>query len=159
MENLDFYTVRGYQMSDKDEGMLSSSLEDYLEMIYREMLASGFVKVTKLALDLNVKPSSASKMIGRLKSLGYVNYEKYGIISLTGKGLEFGEYLFWRHDGVLRFLTLLSTDCGPDIFREAELIEHNLLPATVRRLESLLLFVESNPCISKSFADFLKKDK
>ena len=31
----EFYTVRGYQILDSGNKILSSSLEDYLEMIYR----------------------------------------------------------------------------------------------------------------------------
>ena len=61
-----FYTMRGYQLQDQQSHALTPSLEDYLEMIFRSMQKGGAVRVSRLAEELNVKPSSVSKMLIKL---------------------------------------------------------------------------------------------
>ena len=82
----EFYTVRGYKMLNGDKKLLTASMEDYLEMIYRIHKEEGYVRMNQLAEKLNVRPSSASKTVQKLNSLGMVDYQKYGIIKLTEEG-------------------------------------------------------------------------
>jgi len=35
MENSEFHTVRGYQLIEQEKKLLTSAMEDYLEMIFR----------------------------------------------------------------------------------------------------------------------------
>ena len=63
-EEPDFYTQKGYQMrSDK---LVTSAMEDYLEMICRQARMEGYARINFLAHRLNVRPSSASKMVYQL---------------------------------------------------------------------------------------------
>ena len=69
-EEPDFYTQKGYQMrSDK---LVTSAMEDYLEMICRQARMEGYARINFLAHRLNVRPSSASKMVYQLRELGLV---------------------------------------------------------------------------------------
>lgn len=138
----EFYTVRGYQLLEQHGAHLTPSLEDYLEMIYRRMLLDGHVRVNALAEWLNVKPSSVSKMLGRLAQLGLVEYEKYGVLSLTEQGEEIGKYLLWRHNTVRCFLTLLCGETKRDLLTEAELLEHDFSRETMERLSLLNRFLQ-----------------
>ena len=88
-----FYTTRGYEIQSYTNNLLTSSMEDYLEMIYRGYLADGYIRLSKLASLLNVKDSSASKMVQKLGKLKLINYEKYGVITLTPKGIEIGHFI------------------------------------------------------------------
>ncbi len=147
MEENKFYTVRGYQLLDQQRQGLTPSLEDYLEMIYRNIQAKGYVRVNLLAQELNVKPSSVSKMIMKLAEQGYIDYEKYGVIRLTKRGKEMGNYLLWRHNVIYRFFLLLSPESEEKNFEEVELIEHILRKETVYKIERLLYILQGEPQI------------
>ena len=81
MSNKEFHTFRGYEMIKKNKDHLTPSMEDYLEMIYRHCQEGGYVRINQLAEKLNVKASSASKTVSKLAEMGYLDYEKYGIIN------------------------------------------------------------------------------
>lgn len=153
MEDEKFYTVRGYQLHEQEKGVLTASLEDYLEMIYRSIMSSGFVRGNELAKELNVKPSSVSKMIAKLSSLGYIDYEKYGVIKLTEKGIETGKYLLWRHKSIESFFKLVS--CDKEIaLMETELVEHILSKNTVRNISDLVEFINKNDNIRREYIKY-----
>lgn len=142
MENMKdtlFRTARGYQIANDRKGVLTSSMEDYLEMIYRICTEKNYARVGMLSAKLHVKPSSASKMIFKLSGMGYIKYDRYGIIMLTDKGKEYGKYLLRRHNIIDAFLSFLGSG---DAFRETELIEHSLGVKTVKNLDALLEFIK-----------------
>ena len=60
----DFYTFREY-MKNVDK-LLTASMEDYLEMIYRLSYDNGFTRIHELSSALNVQPPSATKMVQKL---------------------------------------------------------------------------------------------
>ena len=139
MKDTLFRTARGYQIANDREGILTSSMEDYLEMIYRICTEKSYARVGMLSAKLHVKPSSASKMIFKLANMGYINYDRYGIIMLTSKGSEYGKYLLQRHTIIQNFLSFLGSG---DAFKETELIEHSLGAKTVKNLDALLEFIK-----------------
>lgn len=130
----EFHTLKGYQMHNGGE--ITESMEDYLEMIGRCMEEHGYVRVGTLADKLNVRPSSVSKMVGRLRELGLVQFEKYGLITLTKKGDDIADYLLWRHDVLLHFFQRLNHTDGQ--LSLVEQVEHFMDQETVRNLERLL---------------------
>ena len=83
-----FHTMKGYDMIGKDN--ISSAMEDYLEMICRCAQKPGFVRINTLAARLNVTPPSSSKMAAKLKEQGFIEFERYGIITPTPRGWELG---------------------------------------------------------------------
>ena len=115
---------------------MTESMEDYLEMICRMEEENPMVGVNEVARRLNVRPSSASKMIGKLRQEGLVLFERYGQITLTEKGRERGAYLLWRHDVLIQFFCRLNR--SDDQLRQVELIEHFLTEESVRNLEKLI---------------------
>ncbi len=150
MSNHKFYTARGYQLLEQNKNRLTPSLEDYLEMIYRNISEHGYIRVNELALELNVKPSSVSKMVVKLSNLGFLDYEKYGAIKLTIKGMQIGSYLIWRHNTIKDFFTLIKDKENESTLEETELIEHGLSEDTVKSLEKLLkLFREDTRLLDK----------
>ena len=90
-----FYTMKGYERSASDE--MTSSMEDYLEMVCRMEEEGEPIRVSSLAASLHVRPSSASKMLDNLRKAGYIDFKKYGSIMVTDKGYEEGRYLLHRH--------------------------------------------------------------
>jgi len=103
----EFYTLKGYSsMTAEDE--LTTAMEDYLEMIYRMYLADKHIRIKTLSEVLHVRPSSASKMATILKQSGYIDFEKYGHITLTEKGKEVGDYLLCRHNILHEFFCYIN---------------------------------------------------
>ena len=120
-----FYTMKGYERSASDE--MTSSMEDYLEMVCRMEEEGEPIRVSSLAASLHVRPSSASKMLDNLRKAGYIDFKKYGSIMVTDKGYEEGRYLLHRHR-VLQdfFCTLNHTE------DELELVEYPQIMFTDR---------------------------
>lgn len=152
----DFFTMKGYQLQEKERESnlwdgergaeeadhLTTAMEDYLEMICRVVKAGKKVKVREIADALNVKPSSASKMLQKLGDMAYLEVKKYGIIKVTEKGENTGSYLLHRHQVVNNFLCALNGT--EDELTQTEKIEHFLEKRTVENMEkftkSLLIF-------------------
>lgn len=148
----DFYTVRGYNMKNAEEKLLTSSMEDYLEMIYRVCKEQGYIRISQLAKKLNVQPSSATKIVQKLKELDMVKYEKYGIIQLTNKGERIGKFLLRRHDIIDEFLKNIGTE--DTRLKDTEMIEHVISLNTLRNIYLLNKFISQNPEILYRFKTF-----
>jgi len=94
------------------------------------------VRIGQLAERLNVKPSSATKMVENLKKQGLVESEKYGYIKLTSSGCELGEYLMLRHDILHDFLCYINQ--SDNELEQVEKIEHFINSETVGNIKTLL---------------------
>lgn len=137
----DFYTFRGYRI--KNQEVLSPSMEDYIEMIYRLSLEKDVVRASDLSESLHVQPPSTTKMVKRLSKSGYVYYEKYGQIKLTKIGNEIGEYLLFRHKTVYNFLQLIGVK--DNLLEETEKIEHAISADTLEQISNLTTFLNNCP--------------
>ena len=138
-KNERFHTEAGYAEEMKKRGTLTPAAEDYLEMIYRiasDSGSAGHVRICDLASRLSVSPSSASRMAQSMAVWGYVDFKRYGYITLTERGCEMGKYLIRRHGTVLEFLVRLRGESGA--LAEAERIEHYLSRETVEAMEKSL---------------------
>ncbi|MDA8441296.1 MAG: metal-dependent transcriptional regulator [Peptococcaceae bacterium] len=133
--------------------MLSPSLEDYLEELYRFSLTTPTVRVTDLSTKLHVKLPSVTKALHRLKDLNYIKYEPYGEIELTEMGRDKGTFLVKRNKLLLEFLTLICSDCNVEA--EAEAMEHYLCAATIAAIDNLVAFARSRPEWYGQFLQYL----
>lgn len=149
--NSDFRTVRGYQLANQKKGQLTPAMEDYLEMAFRLCMENDYARIGQLSELLNVKPSSASKMIPKLAQLGYLKYDRYEMIQLTDSGREIGEYLLRRHETVESFLKLVGSS---NPLEETELIEHTLSASTVSAIGVLNTFFAEDTEARKRFTKF-----
>lgn len=126
-----FYTLKGYSLLEQTK--ITSSMEDYLEMICRLHHDRGPVRIKELAECLHVKPSSASKMAGNLKKQGLIDFEKYGAVSLTEDGMQLGEYLLFRHEVLHRFFCFINQNDNE--LEQVEKVEHFMNPQTVYNIQ------------------------
>ena len=129
-----FHTQKGYELSNTSE--ITTAMEDYLEMISRMLLKSEYARVNELAKNLNVKPSSASKMTAKLWQQDFIRFEHYGYIKLTEKGTEYGNYLLYRHDVLNRFLCYVNNSA--DELEQVEKIEHFFNRQTIENIDNLI---------------------
>ena len=112
-------------------------MEDYIEMIYRTNKEN--IKITELASLLNIKASSVSKMIEKLKDLNLVEKEKYGLIYLTKQGKDLGNYLLKRHNILCKFFNIINKQ---DNLYLVEQIEHFFDKNTINNIENFLKNME-----------------
>lgn len=155
MINNEFHTVRGYQLLEQNKSKLTSAMEDYLEMIYRNSIKEGYIRINTLAELLNVKAASASRMVQKLSTLGLLIYEKYGIILLSESGKEIGEYLLKRHHIIEDFLKIIG--CKDDVLQQTELMEHNLNPKTVHKISIFNNFFSDHEDVLERLHEYQKK--
>ena len=152
----EFYTVRGYELKDSNEKLLTSAMEDYLEMIYRSSQDEPNIRIKTIAKRLNVKDSSATKMVQKVGDLGMLEYEKYGSITLTQKGRDIGAYLLQRHAIIERFFRLIG--CEGDVLVHTEKVEHVLDDATIENLNLLCQFMHENPDVFERYCAYKMTD-
>ncbi|HCS74739.1 MAG TPA: DtxR family transcriptional regulator [Clostridiales bacterium] len=150
--NREFHTVRGYQMLNSESKVLTSSMEDYLEMIYRICLENGYARINQLADKLNVRPSSTTKVVQKLYELGLVDYQRYGIIQLMENGKSIGEFLLERHEIIEEFLGNIGVK--ETLLKDTELIEHDVSLSALEAITSLNKFLTVNPQIKKQYDAF-----
>lgn len=146
-----FYTFTQYIKNNK----LTPAAEDYLEMIYRLSKDIGYTKVKDLALAINVKPPSVTKMLKKLNILNLVIYKKYDSIHLTEQGIQLGKLLYTRHNTISEFLKLLNIN--EDLLEQVEKIEHTINLDVLNGFNNLLDFFNSNPDIQEKLSQYLKR--
>lgn len=131
--------------------MLSPSLEDYLEEIYRFSLKNKFVRVSDIANCLDVTMPSVNNAIRKLSKEGYLYYEKYKEIVLTDKGIRLGQFLVERNKILQDFIKLINSKCN--VGEEAEAMEHYLSLPTIQAIQNLLDFMQTHTdCYEKFLA-------
>lgn len=135
--------------------MLSPSLEDYLEELYRFSLSNDIVRVTDISQKLNVSLPSVSKALCKLKAGQYIHYQPYGIIQLTATGREKGKFLVERNKLLQEFLTLICAPC--DIGAEVEAMEHYLSRDTIDSIQLLVTFMRQKPEYYQDFVTYVKQ--
>lgn len=148
--NKDFYTFSEY--IKKDQSLLTPSMEDYVEMIYRISGKNGYTRINELSNALNVQPPSVTKMIKKLADAGLVNYERYGIITLTQNGKIKGHILLTRHNIVQNFLK--SIGLNKNLLEQTEKIEHTINEETLNCMIDYLNFLNDNPDIKIKFEKY-----
>jgi Mn-dependent DtxR family transcriptional regulator len=151
MNKKDFHTFSEYMK--KEENLLTASMEDYLEMIYRLSLGTGFTRIHDLSEALNVQPPSTTKMVQRLAELNFLKYEKYGLVVLQEDGRVMGETLLKRHNIVESFLRIFEIS-EEVILEETEKIEHTISDETLKRFAEYIDFWENNSDIKSLFRTF-----
>ncbi len=154
MNGKEFRTFSGYMK--KKEDLLSASMEDYLEMIYRLSKDTGFTRINELSEALNVHPPSATRMVQKLGLLNLLQYERYGVILLKPEGKRLGELLLERHRIIESFFRLFGID-DEKILSETEKVEHTLSDETVKSFEHYISFVKENPDVLVRLDEFRKR--
>ncbi|MYL33504.1 transcriptional regulator MntR [Pontibacillus yanchengensis] len=127
--------------------MPTPSMEDYIEQIYMLIEDKGYARVSDIAENLQVHPSSVTKMVQKLDRDQYLNYEKYRGLILTAKGKKIGKRLVYRHELLEQFLQIIGVN-SENIYEDVEGIEHHLSWNSIDRIGDLVQFFEGNPeCI------------
>ena len=146
----------------KSSKVLTESLEDYLESIYRNIVRNNAARVKDIAADLGVRYPSVTSALKVLEKKGLIDYEPYGIITLTAEGLAIALRITERHRLLRAFFSqVLAVD--PVVADETACrLEHVIPPDVFQRLVQFFKFFylsqEGNDSWQQSFRDFMKKN-
>lgn len=154
MSDRDFRTFNGYMKTG--ERLLTASMEDYLEMIYRLSKDTGFTRINELSEALNVHPPSATRMVQKLGMMSLLQYERYGVILLRAEGKRLGELLLARHDMIESFFRLLGVK-EEHVLMETEKAEHTLSDETIQCFEKYISFMRENPDVLDRMYEYRMK--
>ncbi len=118
---------------------VTSSLQDYLEVILNLSQEDGAARVTDIASSLNIAKASVSQALSVLKKQGLIQQTHYGPVILTAKGKDYARKIRYRHR-VIRFFLIEVLGVSSGIAeRDACLLEHELSSQT---FECLIEFLE-----------------
>jgi len=122
---------------------LSSSLEDYLEVIYTLSKDKGHAHSTEIAELLNVKKASVTGALRSLKAKGLVNYEPYGPAVLTKDGGKAAKAVAEKHSIIKSFFVNVLGIDKKTAQNAACKAEHALGPTVINRLLTFNEFLEN----------------
>lgn len=123
---------------------VTQSVEDYLEIIYRIEKKKGFARTSDISSFLGHKASSVTGMLQKLDEQDFVNYEKYGGVTLTEKGKRIAKDVSGRHETLSSFLKILGVD-NEIAEEDACRIEHAVHKETMEILRKFVSFVQKAP--------------
>ncbi len=110
--------------------VLSESLEDYLEAIYRLILEKNTARVKDIAAALKVRYPSVTVAVAALEKRGLITHERYGGINLTKAGYEAAAEVTERHR-LLRGFFANVLGCQPSVADETACRVEHALPSPV----------------------------
>ena len=123
----------------KEESIkLSSSLEDYLKVIYIHSQKSESVRVTDIAESMSISKPSVNRAMKTLMEMGYLKHEHYGDIFLTDIGKDTAKNILESYKALYKFLTdVLGVD-DETAAKEADLMEHAISKGTRKKLKKFV---------------------
>lgn len=126
---------------NEDEMAITATVEDYLERILLLSEDDGHAHVTEIANLLGISKASVTEMITKLKVNGFVEYERYGTITLTEKGRKIAIKVKERHDILKSFLVLIGVN-EENANNDCCVMEHNLSKETIEKLKVFIEFLQ-----------------
>lgn len=125
------------------EKTLSQRMEDYLRCIYEVVEGKGFARIKDIAEEMGLQSSTVVEMMKKLREGGYVNYEKYGGVTLTPHGRETAEAVKERHDVFKKLLEILMI---PEkiALKDSHIMEHQLDPKTILQFTRFVDFISES---------------
>jgi DtxR family Mn-dependent transcriptional regulator len=120
--------------------------DEYMETLYEfwEVNPTAQIRTGEVAKALDVAPASATEMVQRLATKGFVDYEPYKGLRLTESGLEFGRRMKKKHRLAECFLIDVLNFQG-DAHENACMLEHALTDELEETLDLLLGKPTHNP--------------
>jgi Mn-dependent DtxR family transcriptional regulator len=144
------YILSRLREARKPSSDLTSSVEDYLEVIYELMKEKGYARSVDISEYLGVKSPSVTNMLQRLHGMGLVVYERYRGTTLTERGKRLARSVEQRHLVITQFLRILGV--SENIANsDAEGIEHHVHEATIDRIAKFVEFVGKNKTWFETF--------
>ncbi len=124
---------------------LTSSLEDYLEVIYHLIRREHEARAKQVADELKVKKSSVTVALRALAKKKLINYSPYSDVTLTAQGELVAEDIVRRHETLKEFFTTVLAVDEEQAEDSACKMEHALSKDMTERLIRFLEFINICP--------------
>ena len=116
---------------------LTSSLEDYLEIICNYADSNQQVRAVDISKELNVSRASTSEALKKLANKGFINYGRYGVISITASGKELAHNIISKHKTLQEFFENIGLS-KEDASYNACKIEHVITDSAFNKISEFL---------------------
>lgn len=127
------------------EKVLTSGLEDYIEVISNYIKKYDKVRAIDISRELNVSRASVSEALKRLADMGLINYGKYGIISITDTGEKAACQVVEKHELLYKFFNELLGIEAQEAAENACKIEHIISKNALEQLKKLVIYSSEHP--------------
>ena len=136
---------------------ISESMEDYLQSIYQIQMDNEYARVKDISEEMDVKTSSVISALKKLSEMELVDYQKYGYIKLTNKGMLAAALIYEKKHSVATFLNEVMCIEKKESKKLAHGLEHHLNEKLLTRMEALTLYFRKNRIKICDIKDYLKK--
>ncbi len=128
-----------------ENGHLTESLEMYLKAVYVIQERKQAARVTDIANELGVIPSSVTGALRTLSKRELINYAPYDIITLTPQGMAEAEAINRKYAALRDFFVKVLGVDEPTAETEACRMEHRISELVFDRLLDFVQYYESCP--------------
>lgn len=147
----------------KEKNFLSASSENYLKAIFNIVEEKKAAKTKDIAHYTCITASSVSEALKILADKELINYEPYGIITLTETGHKIAEELINR-DKIIRNFFQNVLMVSPELSKEsAAQVQHTIPDEVLKKFVLFLTFMETCSCKEpkwiKSFKHYAQNEK
>jgi DtxR family Mn-dependent transcriptional regulator len=139
------------------EKELSSTLEDYLEAIFRLEKKKRTARVRDIAQNVGVSKSTVSAALKSLAGKKLIEYEPYELILLTPEGREKAATIVMNHYIISHFLQSVLALSRQRAERIACEFEHAVDQEVIERFVCFLAFVEKSSAAGAQLLDEFKR--
>lgn len=133
---------------------ITAGLEDYIEAVYIAETENRALKSVELAKELNISRASVSEAIAKLVSKGFIEYERYGAITLTEKGKQEAKNVYAKHNILKTFFTTVLNIEEKEAALNACKIEHIISQNISDEIMQLTSFLNNNPEILEKYRHY-----
>ncbi len=131
---------------------VTSSLQDYLEVILNLLQEKKTARVTDIADRLDIAKPSVIQALSVLKEKGLIQQDRYGPVELTEQGRRYALKIRHRHKIIYGFLTQILGVSSRAAEEDACLIEHDLSSETFEKLLDYMLKQDIDAGLKKELA-------
>lgn len=139
-----------------NKAKITSGLEDYIESISNHIKKYNKVRAIDIANELNVSRASVSEALRRLAEQGFINYGRYGAITITEAGEIAANSVIKRHTILHKFICNILGLEENEAAENACKIEHVISENLLNRLNMFIEFNEKHPEFTSEFRKTLQ---
>ena len=121
---------------------MNESYENYLKTIYliSKQKKGGWVSNSEISDFLEIKPSSVTNMLYKLRELKLINWEPRKSLRLTSKGKFIAQQMIENYACLRKFfVNILNIKDDSKLERMCCGIEHHITPEVIEALNNLFL--------------------